>query len=35
MYLVEVQDSTGQAQNFPPVFEETPYRVIPAFTANP
>lgn len=35
MYLVEVQDKTGQARNFPLVFEETPYRVIPAFVKNP
>lgn len=33
MYLVKVQDKTGQAKNFPPVLEETPYRVIPAFVA--
>ncbi len=33
MYLVEIQDGAGHARNFPDVFEETPYRVIPAFQA--
>jgi hypothetical protein len=31
MYFAEGQDAKGYAENFPPVFEETPYRVIPAF----
>ncbi|HWB85858.1 MAG TPA: hypothetical protein VG675_17075 [Bryobacteraceae bacterium] len=33
MYLVEVRDRNGHARNFPDVFQETPYRVIPAFRA--
>jgi hypothetical protein len=33
MYLVEIQLRNGNARNFPDVFQETPYRVIPAFPA--
>jgi hypothetical protein len=29
MYLVELQDESGNARNFPLVLQETPYRVIP------
>ncbi|HKB90203.1 MAG TPA: hypothetical protein VKC60_06770, partial [Opitutaceae bacterium] len=35
MYLVEVQSEDRQAENFPSVFKETPYRIIPAFAAKP
>jgi len=31
MYMVEVQDRSGQAKNFPDEEIETPYRVIPAY----
>jgi hypothetical protein len=31
MYSVEVRDKTGQAENFPLVFRETPYRTILPF----
>lgn len=31
MYMVEVQDKAGNAQNFPPVLQETPYWVLPPF----
>lgn len=31
MYLVEIKTASGLARNFPAVFEETPYRIIPAF----
>lgn len=31
MYMVELQDSRGDARNFPPVLQETPYRIIPPF----
>ena len=31
MYLVEVQDRSGRARNFPNVFGETPYGVFPPF----
>jgi len=30
MYLLEVHDNSGRAYNFPSVFKETPYRVVPA-----
>jgi len=31
MYSVEVQESNGNARNFPLVLNETPYRIIPPF----
>jgi len=31
MYLLEVHDGSGRAYNFPSVFKETPYRVVPAY----
>ena len=31
MYMVELQDSRGNARNFPLVLKETPYRIIPPF----
>jgi Tfp pilus assembly major pilin PilA len=31
MYMVQVQDTRGEAENFPDEANETPYRVIPAF----
>jgi hypothetical protein len=33
MYHLEVQDSTGQARNFPEVLKETPYWIIPPYPA--
>lgn len=35
MFLVEAQDKAGRAENFPPLFEQTPCLVVPPFAENP
>jgi hypothetical protein len=35
MYLVEVQTTAGVSENFPQVFQSTPYQIVPPYAPNP